>query len=144
MFEAKRRCSLLYLALLLFLILININSNNVNKKIGLKLENMNVYNQKKIDEKLKSNEDDKYTSAKNIVLSEYEIFRSRFKNNEEWGKLLQENVDVLNEYISSYFNFVEAEIDKKSAEFDASAEGLGVEQGFNDLAQEELNLYPSN
>ena len=95
---------------------------------------------KKIDEKLKSNEDDKYTSAKNIVLSEYEIFRSRFKNNEEWGKLLQENVDVLNEYISSYFNFVEAEIDKKSAEFDASAEGLGVEQGFNDLAQEEAQF----
>ena len=99
---------------------------------------LNVF--KQVDETLKSNDAEKYTLAKNKVLSEYSIYKNQFKNNEEWKKLLDRDIDSINEYISAHFNFVEAEIDKKAAEFDNSKEALDLGDKLDAVVQQETEF----
>ena len=99
---------------------------------------LNVF--KQVDKILKSNDADKYTLAKNKVLSEYSIYKNQFKNNEEWKKILDRDIDSINEYISSHFNFVEAELDKKAAEFDNSKQALELEDKLDSVVQQETEF----
>lgn len=104
-----------------------------------------------IDEILNSDSSDRFVNARNLVLNETAGISNIINDHLKSGKINESRANeeraylasfekALNDYITSRFRFMEAEIDKKSAEFDASAEGLEVEQGFNDLAQEEAQF----
>ena len=82
--------------------------------------------------------------SKNYVLKQSENLEKWAKNEGFSDELISEYknkfIDSLNEWIVAHFRLVEAEIDKKSAEFNDSAEGQEIENALDSLGQTEAGF----
>lgn len=82
--------------------------------------------------------------SKNYVLKQSENLENWAKNegfsDEIISKYKSKFIDSLNEWIVAHFRLVEAEIDKKSAEFNDSAEGQEIENALDSLGQTEAGF----